>query len=123
MTIKPCPNPECRGPGRLDKSKGGAAHWVECGSACGVEGPSAGHAEKAVALWNNLPREVEWVTLTGTPADALPRVGQICDVALADDTVRVALECQPYWEDDSHRYSVPFVIAWRPHTPPRGPKR
>lgn len=57
--VRPCPNPDC---GRWDVEiiNPDQAEQIGC-TACGMMGPLAvGHLTEAVALWNNLPRQINW---------------------------------------------------------------
>jgi hypothetical protein len=56
--VRPCPNLDCCEPHKVGLSDPGGFDYVWCES-CGTRGPvKDGHMEDAVALWNDLPRQI-----------------------------------------------------------------
>jgi len=58
--VRGCPNPDCEAPFHLEIANPTEAEQVAC-LECGMRGPVvAGHLTEAVALWNALPRQINW---------------------------------------------------------------
>ena len=79
--LKPCPY--CGGE---NVTYNGAKESVVC--ECGTHGPSFWNKDKCIEGWNNLPRYLNWTTITPTKPDLywnksgnLLRIGEILEIS------------------------------------------